>query len=146
MDIENLKSLLSAVLAEIEAPTPTNPPVVATVDSAATPEPALELAPVVDVLAPVVDDIAQLHARVDGVASAIVAAVQSLDAKIDSSLDVASGWALHPKVAAAGAGGLVSTVAAYVLQLNTVHVAGGNTTVAAVTAGVAALAGWLKKA
>lgn len=146
MDIENLKSLLSAVLAEIEAPTPTNPPVVATVDSAATQEPAPDLAPVVDVLAPVVDDIAQLHARVDGVASAIVAAVQSLDAKIDSSLDVASGWALHPKVAAAGAGGLVSTVAAYVLQLNTVHVAGGNTTVAAVTAGVAALAGWLKKA
>lgn len=146
MDIENLKSLLSAVLAEIEAPTPTNPPVVATADSAATPEPAPDLAPVVDVLAPVVDDIAQLHARVDGVASAIVAAVQSLDAKIDSSLDVASGWALHPKVAAAGAGGLVSTVAAYVLQLNTVHVAGGNTTVAAVTAGVAALAGWLKKA
>jgi hypothetical protein len=139
-----LDALEATAKADVEATLePVVAPVIAAVEA---PAPVVTDIPA-DAAAPgIAADIEAVHARVDGVASALVMAIQSLDAKIDAGLDVASGWAIHPKVAAASVGGMVATAAAYIAQLSSFHVDGGATTGAGVAALVAVISGYLKKA
>lgn len=161
--IETLFAEFEAKLAELKATVipaiaPVAEPVIAAVEPVVT---AIEAAPaeVVPTVETVVedvvtgtpdvalaDDIAAAHARIDGIATALVTAIQSLDAKIDAKLDGAQGWALHPKVAAAGAGGAVVTAVVGALQASGTHVGGGQTVTAGAAALVALVAGYLKKA
>lgn len=139
-----LDALEASAKVDLEAAVaPIVEPVVAAVEAPAAP--AVDV-PADAALPVVAQDIEKVHARVDALAVALTNSIQVLDAKVDAGLDYASGWAIHPKVMAAGAGGLVATVAAYVSQINGFQVTGGTTTGAGVAALVAVVAGWLKSA